>query len=153
MGRNAHETYLEERILSADPVELVSMLYQAAITAVAEARRHMAEGQILARARSVSKTCDILTELNTSLDFARGGEMSLRLSQLYGYMHRRLVEANLRQSDEALAEVSRLLNTLMEGWSTVKAAEPEQPAPRETPWMHAAFAEPDMTHVSASWSF
>ena len=42
MWRNAYDTYLEDRILSADPVELVHMLYQAATTAIGDARRHLA---------------------------------------------------------------------------------------------------------------
>jgi flagellar secretion chaperone FliS len=152
MWRNAHDTYLEERILSADPVELVQMLYQAAIRAVGDARRYLAERNIAARARSISKVCDILMELNTSLDFERGGEMSQRLSQLYGYMHRRLIEANFRQSDEPLAEVAGLLNTLLEGWSEAKAS--EQKAPSQTPWMPAAaFGEPELARATSSWSF
>jgi flagellar secretion chaperone FliS len=150
MWRNAHDTYLEERILSADPVELVHLLYQAAIGAVEDARRHLAERQILARARSISKACDILLELDTSLDFERGGEMSVRLAQLYGYMHRRLVEANFRQSDQPLAEVAGLLATLMEGWAGVKAGI-RQTAPRETPWMPAISPEPEL--AQGVWSF
>jgi flagellar secretion chaperone FliS len=156
MWRNAHDTYLEERVLSADPVELIQMLYQAALTAVADARRHLAERQILVRAQSVSKACNILVELNTSLDFDRGGEITVRLSQLYGYMHRRLVEANLRQSDELLAEVSGLLSTLMEGWAGVKAGLQQdlpREAPSETQWTPAAFAEPEYATASSSWSF
>jgi|ERR1017187_10356501 flagellar protein FliS len=152
MWRNAHDTYLEERILSADPVELVDLLYQAAITAVGEARRHLAERQIRARARSISKACDILLELTTSLDYERGGEMSVRLTQLYGYMHRRLVDANLRQSDEPLAEVAGLLATLMEGWAAVKEST-RQTAPPETAWMHSMSPEPELAHASGSWSF
>jgi flagellar protein FliS len=150
MWRNAHDTYLEERILSADPVELVEMLYQAAITAVNDARRYLANGEIRARARSVSKACDILVELNTSLDYARGGEMSVRLGQLYGYMHRRLVEGNFRQADQPLAEVAGLLGTLLEGWAGLKAAG-EPPAPRENRWI-PAYGEPELAH-SGSWSF
>jgi len=151
MWRNAHDTYLEERILSADPVELVHMLYQAAITAVADARRHLADQRILERARSISKACDILTELNTSLDFERGGEFSLRLSHLYGYMCRRLVEANLGQKDEPLAEIAGLLHTLMEGWEGVKtSAQPE--ISRESLWMPPAFAEPEFATASGHWS-
>ncbi|HUD98683.1 MAG TPA: flagellar export chaperone FliS [Bryobacteraceae bacterium] len=153
MWRNAHETYLEERILSADPVELVHLLYQASITAVGDARRHLADGQILARARSISKACDILLELTTSLDYDRGGEMSVRLAQLYGYMHRRLVEANFRQSDGPLAEVAGLLATLMESWETVRAETRRAAAPSRTPWMHAMVAEPELAHASSSWSF
>lgn len=151
MWRNPYDTYLEDRILSADSIELVDLLYQAAISAVADARRHLAEGQILARARSISKAFDILMELNVSLDFERGGEMSVRLAQLYSYMHRRLVEANARQSDAALAEVAELLATLREGWVGVKAAM-SQPEPRETPWMHSVSQEPELAHASGSWS-
>jgi flagellar protein FliS len=112
----------------------------------------LAERQVLARARSVTKACDILVELNISLDFERGGEMSVRLAQLYGYMHRRLVEANFRQSDALLAEVAGLLATLMEGWAGVKAGM-KQTTPRETPWMHAVSPEPELAHASGDWSF
>ncbi|HEX3745229.1 MAG TPA: flagellar export chaperone FliS [Bryobacteraceae bacterium] len=152
MWRNAHDTYLEERVLSADPVELVQMLYQAALTAVADARRHLAERKIADRARAVSKACEILIELNTSLDFELGGDFSVRLSQLYGYMHRLLVEANIRQQDEPLAEVSGLLSTLTEGWAGVQSALRQRPV-RETAWMPQAFAEPQLAAVSGSWSF
>lgn len=152
MWRNAHDTYLEERILSADPVELINMLYQAALTGVADARRHLEEGRVLDRARSISKVCEILVELNTSLDFEHGGEISLRLSHLYGYMYRQLLDANSQQADAPLAEVAELLATLAEGWSAVKAGG-RQEAPAETPWMHAAFAEPELVGASSSWSF
>jgi flagellar protein FliS len=152
MWRNAHDTYLEERILSADPVELIHMLYEAAISAVGDARRHLAERQILARARSISKAGNILMELNTSLDLEHGGEFSVRLSQLYGYMYRQLVRANLQQSDEALAEVERLFGTLLDGWAGVKASlQPQPEKPREPAWMLPQFAEP--VTASAGWSF
>jgi flagellar protein FliS len=155
MWRNAHDTYLEERILSADPVELVHMLYQAAITAVGDARRHLAERRITERARAITKACDILVELNTSLDFERGGEMSVRLSHLYGYMFRRLVDGNFRQDDAPLAEVAGLLDTLTEGWAEVKA-KLTKTAPRESPrtsWMPAMSAEPELAYTGSSWSF
>jgi flagellar protein FliS len=153
MWLNAHETYLEQRILSADPVELVHMLYQAALTGVADARRYLAERQVLARARSISKVCEILLELNTSLDYERGGEMSLRLSQLYGYMHRQLVDANSRQIDAPLAEVAGLVATLMEGWASVKAVSRPAATPPVNPWMPAALADPEMAVAASSWSF
>jgi flagellar protein FliS len=155
MWRNAHDTYLEERVLSADPVELVELLYQASITAVGDARRHLAEGRIPARARSISKACDILLELTTSLDFERGGGMSVRLAQLYGYMHRRLVEANFRQADAPLAEVAGLLSTLREGWAGVRLGvrEERETVPSENQWMPAFSPEPELAHASGGWSF
>ena len=151
MWRNAHDTYLEERILSADPVELIRMLYQGAITAVADARRHLAEGQIQARAEAIGKACNILVELNTSLNLPQGGEFGLRLSHLYGYLFRRLIEANVRQQDEPLAEVAGLLATLVDGWSEVRTAARTDSA-SEVRWMPPAFAEAEMA-TAGGWSF
>jgi flagellar protein FliS len=152
MWQNAHDAYLEERILSADPVELVHLLYEASITAVGDARRHLAAGDIRARARSISKACEILAELTSSLDHEQGGEISRRLAQLYGYMHRRLLEANFQQSDNPLAEVAGLLATLAEGWEAVRwKTKPE--AETSTAWMHAVPQEAELAHASGGWSF
>src|SRR5262245_24077323 len=119
MWQNAHETYLESRVLSADPVELVGLLYQGATAAVQEARRHLADGDIMARSRSISRASAILAELATSLDHARGGEVSARLAQLYDYIQTRLLDANLHQAEGPLAEVLGLLTTLSEAWAAV----------------------------------
>lgn len=120
MWQNAQDAYLETRVLSAEPIELVRMLYQASIGAVEDARRHLAAGQIAARSKSISKAYQILAELACSLDRQRGAEISQRLAQLYDYMKRRLIEANLQQSDAPLAEVLGLLATLAEAWEGIR---------------------------------
>ena len=60
MWNNAQDAYLEHRILSADPLELVRLLYQAAIGAVREARRALSAGEIAARSRAISRACGIV---------------------------------------------------------------------------------------------
>ena len=131
MYQNAHETYLEGRIASADPLELVGLLYQGASGAVREARRHLSEGDISARSRAISKAHDILTELTVSLDHTSGADLSRRLEQLYCYMQRRLLEANFQQADEPLAEVLALLMTVGESWDELRLlAAAEKPSNR-----------------------
>ena len=151
MGYSAHDAYLESRVLSADPVELVRLLYQAATAAVRDARRYLAEGDIAARSRAISKAFDVLMELTVSLDHTRGGEISLRLAQLYDYMQRRLTEANLTQADAPLAEVAGLLATLEEAWSGIEA----QPAPAADAhrWSGPFEQEPAGEAASSGWSF
>src|SRR5271165_6718729 len=116
MWQNAQDAYLESRVLSANPVELICLLYESCIRSVNEARRRLAEGEIAARARAISKASAILielaTSLNGSLDSAQGGAISQSLAQLYDYMLRKLTEANLEQRDAPLAEVLDLLTTL-----------------------------------------
>jgi flagellar protein FliS len=119
MPASAHDAYLETTILSADPIELVRILYGTALDAVREARVHLAGGDIAARGKSVSRALDVINELNGSLDHQAGGALSRRLSELYNYMQRRLIEANFRQETEALDEVSALLATLLEAWQAV----------------------------------
>ena len=133
-SNSGHDAYLESRVLTADPIELVNMLYQAGLQAVREARRHLAEHRIADRSRAINQACQIVIELAVSLDHERGGEISRRLALLYDYMQRRLLEANIKQSDEPLADVLGLLTTLTEAWDGVRNSEIKSEPAVEIPW-------------------
>jgi flagellar protein FliS len=148
MWQNAQDAYLESRILSASPIELVRLLYHGAAGAVRDARRHLAAGNIRERTRSVSKAFDILVELTDSLDQERGGELSRRLEALYLYMQRRLTEANFEQSDGPLAEVEVLLATLSEAWDAIGVEQHSAAAAR--PWAQPQTEE--LACCSQGWS-
>jgi flagellar protein FliS len=153
MPRNPHNAYMESRILSADPTELVCLLYQAAVSEVRSARRHLQEKDIRARSAAITKAHDILSELATVLDHRRGGEIAQNLARLYDYMMRRLIEANFKQIDEPLADVLGLLTTLKEGWDGIKR-QTDQAPPAESmtrdAWTQAAR---DETGTPQAWSF
>ena len=134
MWQNAHSAYLESRILSAEPLELVRMLYQAGVEAVSQARRHLAAGEIRERAGAISRAAEILIELETSLDCERGGEISQNLARLYEYMRHRLAEAHLEQRDSPLGEVLELMTTLRGAWEGLRTPEAVQAAPAPSPW-------------------
>jgi flagellar secretion chaperone FliS len=154
MFQSAHDKYLENRVLSAEPLELVQMLYQGAIGAVQDARHHLANGEIMERSRSITKACAILTELTTALNRDAGGELTKRLGSLYDYMRRKLLEANFRQSDEPLGEVLSLLATLAEGWAEI-GKRSHAPAAADNPWPASsayAGAEPEASYATGNWS-
>ena len=148
MWNSGHDAYLESRVLAADPVELVNLLYQACTQAVREARGYLAAGKIAERSREINKACAIVIELATSLDHERGGDISQRLALLYDYMQRRLLQANMQQSDAPLADVLGLLTTLSEAWAGVRtsqekpATESPKPQPVETAWTRSATESP-----------
>ncbi|HLY19881.1 MAG TPA: flagellar export chaperone FliS [Bryobacteraceae bacterium] len=121
MAGNAQNQYLESRVLSADGVELVQMLCQGALESVENARRHLKQGDIAARSHQINRAIAILSELASSLNHEAGGDLSRTLYGLYDYMQRRLIEANFQQSDPPLAEVSKLMTTLLEGWMNCRA--------------------------------
>jgi flagellar protein FliS len=140
MWQNVKDAYLEEKVLAASPVELVSLLYHAATDAVREARRHLADAEIAARSRDIGRASGILAELAASLDHERSGDISTRLAQLYDYMLDRLREANFRQTDSPLAEVLGLLATLGEAWDQL-GRQSRPTVPVDTPWAQPALVE------------
>ena len=151
MWQNAHDAYLESRILSANPLDLIRLLYQASIAEVREARRYLAEGDIASRCRCISKAHCILSELALCLDHERGGELSHRLARLYDYMQRRMLEANAGQQDAPLREVLGLLSTLSEAWEGI--SDPVAPvAELPDPWAQTMPADPNSISAGGGWT-
>lgn len=148
--RNAYNAYFEEEILSASPLRLVCLLYGKAISELRNARAFLASGNVAERCAALSKACDVLAELTSSLDLSSGGETAVRLSELYGYTTARLLQANLNRSDEPIAEVLGLLLTLQEGWETVAKQEAVKPAAAIP---NAAVYAPQAETIGQSWSF
>jgi flagellar protein FliS len=102
---------------------LVRLLYDHALRSVKTARAMLQEGDIAARSNAISKASESLGLLAGSLNLEQGGEISRNLLALYGYMQNRLLDANLSQTDDPLAEVQRLLATLQSAWSQLADAE------------------------------
>ena len=111
--------YLETRVLSADPVDLIAMSYEFATLRVHEARNALENRDIAERSRAISKAIAILGELESSLDYKLGGEIAYNLGRLYRYMTERLTQANVQQMDGPLAEVESLLETVGEAWRSI----------------------------------
>lgn len=148
------DTYLDTKVLSADPLELVHILYEHTLAMVADARRYLAEGSIAARGHAITRAIAAIDELDSSLDRQAGGSIARNLAALYQYMRGRLLTANIRQEDAALAEVETLLRTLEEAWNAIRpAAQAETYAAVEPQRGFGAFAaEPQAEYASQGWS-
>jgi len=148
------DAYLESRVLSADPLELIHILYEHTLTMVQDARRHLAAGDIPARGRSISRAVAAIDELDSSLDRNAGGALSANLAGLYQYMRLRLLTANIQQQDGPLAEVETLLTTLGEAWKAIRPA--AQPAVETVMTAHTFpgnfSPEPQVECAGMGWS-
>ncbi|TAN52113.1 MAG: flagellar export chaperone FliS [Methylococcaceae bacterium] len=124
---------IESGVNAADPHKLISMLYQGALLAVANAKNGILRKDITGKGAAISKAISIIDEgLNASLDKNVGGELAHNLSSLYEYMTVRLITANLKNDTAILDEVARLLADLKDAWDSIRppAAQPvaTQPA-------------------------
>jgi flagellar protein FliS len=150
---NRVSVYLEQEILSASGLQLVHILYQAAIDELRDARKNLAARQIPAKCANIAQACSLIGELHSALDLGAGGEIAYRLKALYEYMLARLLEANMRNLDEPLAQVIALLSTLDEGWKQI--ANQAVPSTREfsTANSSAYFGAADVDPPAQVWSF
>jgi flagellar protein FliS len=111
--------YYEQKILSSDPIELVRLVYQRAISSVIEAREHLRHKRIAERSAAIMRAYQAIHQLITTLRPEVEPELCTRLQGLYFYMQSRLLDANMQQIDPPLAETLSLLRTLAEAWSGV----------------------------------
>ncbi len=123
MRTNGYHNYVEDQVLTANPVKLVELLYRGALDSIAAARRHLRARDIGSRSRAITKAMLIVTELSRSLDHQAGGALSRHLEELYGYIEHLLIEANIQQSEPPLIEAERLLTTLLDAWSVCAGQE------------------------------
>jgi len=128
MPSNPYAAYFESSLLTAEPIELVRILYRTALDSVRNARTFLAEGDIAARSKAVAKCIDILRELSFSLRHENEPVLARNLVELYDYMQRRLQAANLSQSSEGLEEVEALLTTMSEAWDRINPDPPLEAA-------------------------
>ncbi len=108
---------METSVATADPHKLILLLFEGAKAAILSARMNMELGNTAEKGRLISNAIDIITNgLKASLDFEKGGDLSLKLAALYDYMTQRLLWGNLKNDPAALDEVMHLLGEIHGAW-------------------------------------
>lgn len=113
---------IESAVAGADSHELISMLFQGALMAIADSKYQMAHRQMRDKGHSISRAIAIIGEgLHASLNKDAGGQIAENLGQLYEYMVQRLVTANQTNDPVILDEVSRHLGELAGAWNAIRS--------------------------------
>lgn len=114
---------LETTVNSASPIQLVILLYDGAIGALAAAKGQMQQNKFAEKGRLITKAIDIIEGLRVVLDLDKGGQIAGNLNELYEYMKHRLTLSNLKNDPEGPSEVIRLLNDLRSAWASLDERE------------------------------
>jgi flagellar protein FliS len=140
--QQAQREYMESRVLSAQPVELIEMLYQVAIGSLRKAISHLKSGDAMARSREVTRAQESVNELMAALDHSVGASFTNTLAALYVYVQQQILKGHAGPSEDALHRACGILTTLQEGWNGVcaevakahrAAPHPAQPSEPDAP--------------------
>ena len=103
----------------ASPHRLIQMLMEGALDKISVAMGAMQRNEIEVKGRYIGWAISIIDCLRVSLDKSIDNELVENLDSLYEYMGTRLLEANLKNDPEMLAEVSTLLREIKAGWDGI----------------------------------
>lgn len=116
---NPYSQYQKTQVTTASREKVLLMLYEGAIRFTKHAHAAMKQGKIAEKGKYISKATAILSELMATLDFKAGGQLAIDLENLYVFMIDKLIEGNIKNDPECLANVEQLLMTLYDAWKDV----------------------------------
>ncbi len=135
--QKAQQAYLQTQVTTTSQGELVVMLYDGAIKFLQQAKEKMAEKNYAEKGILISKSLDIIAELDSSLNIEKGGELSNNLHSLYLYSQGRLLQANMKMDQEIVDEVLKILSSLRGAFAAIintpEAIEAQKQAPEQAP--------------------
>lgn len=126
----AYEQYKENSIFTASPEELTLMLYNGLIKFIMQAQMAIDENDMEKAHNSNLRAQDIIMEFQATLDMKY--ELSRGLMALYEYMHRRLIEANIKKDRDILEEVLGFARELRDTWQQAMKIAKRQQAKQAT---------------------
>jgi flagellar protein FliS len=107
-------------IEDATPHRLVAMLFDGLLESMARARGAMRVGDIETKGVALGRASRIVEEgLKNALNLTEGGSLAQDLHDLYAYVTRRLMMANLHNDVAAVDECYRLIEPLQEAWNEI----------------------------------
>lgn len=110
----------ESRAAAADPVELVTLLYDELETAVGVLGAMVRQGQRISATEPAHRARAILIGLDAGLDRDAGGDVATALSRVYRSMRRKLDEAVSTNSEDGLSELLGGIETVSAAWRQLR---------------------------------
>lgn len=115
LANNPYQKYKTQQVQTSQPHELISLLYEAAIKNLTQAKAYIEKRDIAQSSETIMKTQAIVLELRASLD-KTVGEIAEQLDSLYEYFYNRLLEANTKKDLGIVDEILQFFKELRQTW-------------------------------------
>ncbi|WP_417581863.1 flagellar export chaperone FliS [Nitrincola sp.] len=110
---------VETALVNATPHRLIQMLYEGALTNLANAKGAITNNQLGLLSESIKKTSNILVGLEEGLDLQKGGDIAANLQALYRYMQTELIAAQAARSEQKIDALISIFVDLKSGWDAI----------------------------------
>lgn len=117
MGNNPFNEYMRNKVMTATPAELTLMLYEGAVKFGNISIKAIEDGDIATAHANIVKVQNIIDEFRRTLDFKY--PVAQDFENVYSYLSRRLIEANVHKDKEIMEEVVKHLRSMRDNWKEV----------------------------------
>ncbi|MCA1987124.1 MAG: flagellar export chaperone FliS [Desulfovibrio sp.] len=117
--QKAATAYLQTSVGTTSQGEILLMLYEGAIKFLRQAQEKIKERDYAQKGILISKALDIISELESSLNMNKGGEIAGNLHRLYFHCQKRLLQANINMDVAMVEEVVTILTGLRSAYQEI----------------------------------
>ena len=111
--------YRESAVRYASPVGLVVILYEEIIRSIRKAHHAFQQEQVEQRCRSLSHAIEVIGYLQSVIDFEKGEDVAVSLSNFYNVARKVIVECNNRGTGDRLVSLAADFSSLAQAWQQV----------------------------------
>ncbi len=118
-------SYRQTQVQSRTPLELVVMLYDGTLKFLHLTRDAIERRDLHARRDASSRALAIISELQSTLNMAEGGEIAQGLDELYGFVNLRILDATKHNAVTPIDDAIRVIENLRGAWVSIAVAPAE----------------------------
>ncbi|UCE59097.1 MAG: flagellar export chaperone FliS [Phycisphaerales bacterium] len=116
MTEAADNPYLRDAVMTATPEQLQLMLYDGAIRYSLQARDALKAENFERSYDRLTRAQKIISEMQAGLNYEINRELCERVASVYGFISRKLVDANVHRDVSAVEDALKVLRIERETW-------------------------------------
>lgn len=144
MSTAAENPYLRDAVLTATPEQLQLMLYDGAIRFCNQARDAIGRKDFETSYDRLTRAQNIILEMQNGLRYDINRELCSRVSAIYSFLYRKLLDANINRSVSEIDDALRVLQIERETWQLlvekVNRIRQGDEAPADSPAVESSFS-------------
>jgi len=108
--------YNQVASLESDKVKQIGLLYEGAIKFLQLAANDIETKDLVAKAEHTKRALDVISYLQSILDFERGGEVAKSLDNFYSSITRLIINGSFKLDASIMRQAAELMTPVCEAW-------------------------------------
>lgn len=121
-----NQVNIESNLLSADPHQVILMMYDGLLESIAKTKGAIERNDLDTKSKMITKSVNIISALDNSLDPVAEPKISETFSSLYHYCIEKLNDANVTLEIAPIDEVFTLIKPIRDAWKEMSASDKQE---------------------------